>query len=198
MAARMLARLAPAALLLALLAGCNNPPPPEAYPELSWAHYPPIKLNVARIEVVKEYVPIDQAPHVETITPRTLVDSADRWARDRLQAVGESGVARFVIADASVVEVSLPVQKGLAYAFTNQQNRRYDAHGAVRLEIRNARGYVDGQVTAEASNTRSVGQDASQRELNQNWYLVVQGAMLDLNAELDRNIHAYLTRFLRP
>lgn len=192
-------RLAPAVLLMAVVAGCDNtPPPPEKFPELSFTQYPPIKLNVARVEVVKEFVPSDQPPHIETLTPRTLIDSTDRWARDRLRPVGDSGFARFIITDASLVEVPLKVEKGLAYSFTNQQSKRYDAHVAVRLEIHNARGFTDGEVTAAAANSRSVAQDISERERSETWYLIVERAMLDLNAELDRNISAHLTRFMVP
>ena len=188
-------RVIPALLLL--VAGRTTPPPPQKFPELSWSRLPPIALKVSQIEVVKAYVPSDQAPHVETLPPRTLIDSADRWARDRLQTGGGAGFARFIITDASMVEVALPVQTGIAYAFTTQQAKRYDAHVAARLEILDASGKLLGQVMAEASNSRSVPQEINQRQLNDTWYLIVEGAMVDLNAELDRNIHAYLGRFLR-
>ena len=184
--------------LLLVVAGCTTPPPAQKFPELSWSRLPPIVLKVSQIEVVKAYVPSDQAPHVEALPPRTLIESADRWARDRLQTGGGSGFARFIITDASMVEVALPVHTGLAYAFTTQQAKRYDAHVAARLEILDASGKLLGQVMAEASNSRSVPQDVSQRQLNETWYLIVEGAMVDLNSELDRNIHAHLGPFLRP
>lgn len=185
------------AALLLLMAGCSSTPPTQKFPELSWSRLPPITLTVSQVEVVKAYVPSDQAPHVETLPPRTLIDSADRWARDRLRVGGGAGFARFIITDASMVEVALPVQTGLAYTFTTQQSKRYDAHVAARLEILDASGKLLGQVTAEASNSRSIPQDASQRGINDTWYLIVEGAMIDLNAELDRNIHAHLGPFLR-
>lgn len=185
------------AALLLLMAGCSSTPPAQKFPELSWSRLPPITLTVSQVEVVKAYVPSDQAPHVETLPPRTLIDSADRWARDRLRVGGGAGFARFIITDASMVEVALPVQTGLAYTFTTQQSKRYDAHVAARLEILDASGKLLGQVTAEASNSRSIPQDASQRGINDTWYLIVEGAMIDLNAELDRNIHAHLGPFLR-
>lgn len=184
--------------LVLLAAGCAGPPPPQKFPELSWSRLPPIALKVGQIEVVKAYVPSDQAPHVETLPPRTLIDSADRWARDRLHAGGGSGFARFIITDANMVEVALPVHTGLAYAFTTQQAKRYDAHVAARLEILDASGKLLGHAVAEASNSRSVPQEVSQRQLNETWYLIVEGAMVDLNSELDRNVHAYLGAFLRP
>ena len=34
----------------------------------------------------------------------------------------------------------------------------------------------------------------SDSDVREAWYLIVQGAMLDLNAELDRNIRFYLPR----
>ena len=185
------------AALLLLMAGCSGTPPAQKFPELSWSRLPPITLKVSQVEVVKAYVPSDQAPHVETLPPRTLIDAADRWARDRLRVGGGAGFARFIITDASMVEVALPVQSGLAYAFTTQQAKRYDAHVAARLEILDASGKLLGQVMAEASNSRSIPQDASQRQINDTWYLIVEGAMIDLNAELDRNIRAHLGPFLR-
>lgn len=197
--ARYLPRLVPVFVFLAFLAGCNNaPPPPEKFPELSWTHLPPIKLDVVRLEVIKAYVPSDQPPHVETLAPRTLIDSADRWARDRIRPVGSSGWVSFIITDASLLEVPLLVKKGINYAFTNQVAKRYDAHVAVRLEIHNERGYMDGQVSAEASASREVSQEASEREIRETQYLVVQDAMLRLNTALETNTYSHLQRFIQP
>lgn len=197
--ARRISPLVPAILFSAFLAGCSNAPPPaEKFPELSWTHLPPIKLNVVRLEVIKAYVPSDQSPHLDTLAPRTLMDSADRWARDRLRPAGSSGWVSFIITNASLVEVRLPVKKGISYAFTNQVSTRYDAHVAVRLEIHNERGTVDGQVSAEASASREVTQEASDREISEAQYLVVQDAMLRLNTALEANIYSHLQPFIQP
>ncbi|MFI4986981.1 MAG: hypothetical protein ACHQF3_06050 [Alphaproteobacteria bacterium] len=196
MALRSLAGTAGAALALALLAGCGSSPPPEQFPELGWQHLPPIKLNVAKLEVVNEYQPRVTSPHVETLAPRSLLDSADRWARDRLKADGDEGYLRFVVTDASLVEAPLPLQQGLTQSLTNQQARRYTGHVAVRLELHNRRGYIDAQAMADATNSQTVPQDVADREVRQTWYLIVQGAMLDLNAELDRQVRFYMARYL--
>jgi hypothetical protein len=191
-------RLAPVAVLLVALAGCNTPPPTEPFPEIVWGQYPAYKFAGDHLEVVNAYVPSGQAPHLDTATPRTLIDSADRWAHDRLHPAGGAGWIALVVTDASVVEVPLEVQTGIAHTFDNQLNKRYDAHVAVRIEIHNARGYVDGQVTAEASSSRSVNQDSDQREISEAQYLVVQDAMLRLNQQLQTNIDAHLQSFLSP
>jgi len=175
-----------ALLLLALLAGCGGEPPPGKYPDLSWKHLPPIKLLVDKIEVVREYQPRLISPHVETLAPRGLLDSAAGWAKDRLVADGDEGTARFVIIDASLVETRA----------ASAQERRYLGHVAVRIEIRDEHGAVIGQAAAEASHTESVPRNASDSELREAWYLIVQGAMLDLNAELERSIRFYLSRFV--
>jgi hypothetical protein len=197
-ARRRIARLAAACAVLGLLAACDNTPPPEHFPEIRFASYPPIKLNAERLDVVREYAPSSNPPHIDTQAPRTLMDSAVQWAHDRLQPVGSSGWIRFVITDASLTEVPLQVKKGLSYSFTTQQDKRDDAHVAVRIEIHNARGYTDGEVTAEASASRTIAQDASQREIDEARFLVVQDAMLRLNSQLDVNIASHLHKFLAP
>jgi len=173
-------------LLLALVAGCGGKPPPGKYPELSWAHLPPLKLLVDKIEIAREYQPRLVSPHVETLSPRTLVDSAERWARDRLVADGDEGYARFVITDASLVEAQA----------ASRESRRYLGHVAVRIEIHDEHGAIIGQAAAEASHTESVAREVSDNDLRESWYLIVQGTMLDLNAELERSIRFYLSRFV--
>lgn len=189
-------RLLAASVLLALLAGCGGGPPPEKYPELTWKHLPPIKLKVEKIVVASEYELRVVSPHVETLAPRSLLASAERWASDRLKADGDEGYARFVVTDASIVEERMPAQQSLASGLSDQRDRRYTGHVAVRLEIHDRRGQVVGQTAAEATKTRTVPQEVKDSDVDEAWYLVVQGAMLDLNAELDRNIQFYLPRFV--
>jgi hypothetical protein len=185
-----------AVLLLLPLAGCNSPPPTENFPALSWNQYPPYKLVGDHVNIVNGYAPSGQNGHLDLSTPRTMLESADGWAQARIQAAGGAGWITFVVTDASVVEAPLGVKTGLLHAFDNQADKRYDAHVAVRIEIHNVSGAIDGSVTAEASSSRTVAQDSDAREIQEAQYLVVQDAMLRLNQQLQTNIDAHLERFI--
>ena len=186
-----------AAALAALLSGCGgSEPPPEKYPAFSWTHLPPIKLDVDKIVVAGAYTPSVVSPHVETLAPRSLLASAEDWARQRLEADGDEGTARFIVTDASIVEERLPPQESLASGASGERDRRYVGHIAVRLEIRDDTGTVVAETAAEGTRTRTLPQDVKDSDVDEAWYLIVQGTMLDLNAELERNIPFYLGRFL--
>jgi hypothetical protein len=173
------------------------------YPEIGWTMLPPIKLNVARLEIVKQYQPSNVRPHVDTAVPRSLLDAADRWARDRLHPVGSDGYAVFMIGEASILETPLDYDKGITSTFKNPAAARYDGHLAVRLEVHGGHatgggGVSDGAVTGEASATRTTARDANQDDIAQQQYLLVSDAMTELNRVLDGAIHQYLIQFIAP
>jgi hypothetical protein len=90
-------------LLLALaLAGCGGSQ--GEYPTLRYAYLPPIRLNVASIQVQQAYVPSGVAPDVSPLDPAQPVDALRQMAEDRLRAFGPAGHAVFVIQDASMVQ----------------------------------------------------------------------------------------------
>jgi hypothetical protein len=183
-------------LLVLPLAGCNSPPPPEAFPALSWSQYPPYKLAGDHVNIVNAYVQSGLNGHLDLTTPRTLLESADAWAQARIQPAGGAGWITFVVTDASVIEMPLEVKTGLLHAFDNQSDKRYDAHVAVRVEIHNVSGAIEGEVTAEASSSRTASQDSDAREIQEAQYLVVQDAMLRLNQQLQTNIDAHMEKFI--
>lgn len=184
--------------LVLALAGCNAaPPPPAPLPELTFGHLPPYELDVSVVAIDDAYQPPPDAGHVEGEMPVSPAVAAERWAHDRLRAVGRAGTARFVIREASVVAVPLPRQGGLAGAFTDQQTLRYDARLAVRLEVENMDLGQAGAVTAEASRSQTVAESAGPAERQRLQFALIEGLMGQLNAEFDRNIPRYLGAYLR-
>jgi hypothetical protein len=179
------------------LAGCNAAPPPERLPELTFGHLPPYELDVSVVTVDDTYQPPPGGGHVEGEMPVPPAVAAERWAHDRLRAVGRAGTARFAIREASVVAVPLPKAGGLTSAFTDQQTLRYDARVAVRLEVENMAQGASGVVTAEASRSQTVAEGASPAERRRLQFALVEGLMEQLNAELEKNIPAYLGPYLR-
>ena len=94
----------PALLGLLLLAACVDDTPTKYAKPISFADEPPIRLNVATIEVVDDYVPPRKLPNVEHAAPTPPYTAVRTWANERLKAVGRTGYARVLIEDAHITQ----------------------------------------------------------------------------------------------
>jgi len=83
------------------LAACGGPPP--SYPTLRYDYLPPIRLNVATVEVRQDFVPSGVAPDISPLDPAQPVDALRQMAADRLKPFGPAGRAVFVIQNASMI-----------------------------------------------------------------------------------------------
>lgn len=180
-----------------VLAGCNTPPPVAKFPDITYAHMAPIQLDVKRIEVVWAYAPPYAPPNVDHLFPTPPGKAAERWATDRLKAVGKEGYARFIIRDASVVETKLRKTGGVAGAFTTDQTARYDGVIDVELQVQDDLGQRDGKVSARATMTQTAPEDATINQTEQIWFDMTEAMMKQINAQLETAIHTHLQPFVR-
>ena len=184
-------RLAFAAVFL-VLAACETPLPPRPRAELSYAHLAALKMNVATVEVASDFTAPLKKPNVEHLLPITPEAAMKRWAGDRLRTGGGTGVARFTVRDASVVETPLAVKKGIVGAFTREQAERYTATVEGTLRIIDDRGFQRGTATARVSLSRTVAEDASLNEREMAWFRLVEDLMKSFDAEMERNVRRHL------
>ena len=175
---------------------CAVPAPSPAYPAITFSHLPPIRLNVAEIDVVEHYVPLHRAPNVEHNFPVTPLAAMRRWAVDRIEAAGATRRGRVIIEDARVVAVSLPIRKGLQGLFYKEQEIRYDATLEVRVEVRAERGYRDSYATARVTHSRTVPEEMTLSERGQLFFAMTEDLMQELNSVLEANIRQYMQRDL--
>ncbi|MBT5646246.1 MAG: hypothetical protein HOJ41_00155 [Rhodospirillaceae bacterium] len=180
-----------------LLTGCATEVQKPGFSQISFAHLQPISLNVARIEVENRYVSPATRPNVEHEFPVSPAAVASNWGRDRLRAVGQSGVARVVVRRASVVEVPLKRTTGVTGAFTRDQSERYDAIIDMMVELRDADGNV--RVTAEstAKRSRSVSENVSLIEREKIWFEMTETMMSDLNTALENQVRIHMKEWIR-
>lgn len=190
---RPMPRLAIVLFALAVTA-CTQTPPAARLPELGFAHLPPIRLDVGSIDVVQAYNPPMRAPNVEHQLPVSPATAAERWARDRLQAGGSRGVARFTVLDASVTERPLETKKGITGFFTTEPAERYEATLDVGLDILGPAGERLAQIEARANRVAAIAEDASLNQRQRAQFELVESLMHDLNAELERQIQRHLQR----
>jgi hypothetical protein len=173
---------------LAVLAACTTPPPQNAFPEITFAHESPIRLDVREVSVELAYKAPLTPPNVEHLFPARPGQAATRWARDRLVAAGPMRRARYIVREASVVESSLEQSEGLTGMFTTEQSERYDARIVVEMQIIGEDGRIEGSLTAKAERSRSVPEDISLNERERVWFKMTEDLMKELNAQLEQTI----------
>ena len=187
-------------VMATILGGCQSTPPASRFPDLTYAHRGVIRLDVARVEIADEYQEPLRPPNVDHLFPTPPERTMRRWASDRLAATGTQGrYARFVIQDAHVIETELPRTRGVRGAFTTDQTQRYDLSLKAAIEIREERGnFQTGFATAGVSRSRTVAENITVNEREKVWFEMLEQAMNELNAELERQIRTNMTRFLAP
>ena len=189
-----------AAATATALAGCQPAAVPlRPFPDPSFAQNGFIRLDVNEIEVVTAYRAPGIAPYVEQRFPITPERMMQRWAQERLQPTGGTlRRGRFVIEDASVRENEIARSGGLRAAFTTQQAFLYEGSLRATLEVFSASGENrDGFATATVTRSQSVTENASVADREYAAGNLLSGLMASFDAEMERQIRAYLGPFLR-
>ncbi|MDA0786919.1 MAG: hypothetical protein O3B37_11590 [Proteobacteria bacterium] len=189
-------RTALAGLSGLVLAGCTTPAPAPRYPELTFTHLPPIRLDAATLEIVDEFKSPFATPNVEHLMPVSPAVAIRRWAQDRLLPVGKAGRIVFTIADAGVVETSLAPTPGVRGVVTKDQSERYDARLLVRISVDGGDNRRRGDVSAEAMRSRTVPEGLSLNEREKIWFRMTEDLVTGMNGELEMAIRSFLQPFL--
>ena len=184
------------ALVIFSLASCQATAPTLVFPELTFQHMKSLSLNVAKLETMSSYKPPMSAPNVDHLFHTSPAGALGRWAEDRLRAVGKNGFARFTIIEASVTETRLEMKKGIIGALTKDQSERYDAVLEAKLEIYDDSGLSIGFARAKATRSVTVREDSSVNQREQAWFRLTEELVIDIDAELEKNISMYLSRWL--
>ena len=177
------------------LAACETPVSIQKLPELTYGHLPPLKLNVAKIEVVAQYQSPLREPNVEHLFPTPPLKALRRWASDRLRAVGRSGKARLFITDASAIKTSLRKKTGVVATFTKQQSDRYDLTVDTVLEVSD--GHRGGRVSARVTRFTTLREDITLNERDRAWFDMTEALVKDFDAEIEKNIRQVLADWVR-
>lgn len=192
----MMKKIALTLFALVALAACQSVPQ-QTLPELRYTHLDPLNLAVASVEVVSDFHAPMKAPNVEHTLPVSPEKAFRTWVGDRVNAVGEQFKARFVIKDASVVEVPLAMTKGLKGMFTTDQSERYDARLDVVVDIVDAAGASLGSATAQVTRSITVPEDASLNKRERILFETTEALMSDLNKTFEEKIRSYLGKYVR-
>ncbi len=179
-------------IITLFLSACS---PSAQLPEpvgLAYLATKPIHLNVARVEVVKQYKSSSTPPHVENDLPLPPVAMIQQWVQDRLLPVGKTGYAVVTIEEASVIEKPLKRTPGFKGMFTVDQSEQYDAKMSVKIEIFDDAGNAKNFAYARAQGSRTIGENFTLGQRRKVWIVMMEKIMNNLDEELDRNVRSYL------
>ena len=182
-------------LSVILLAACATPPPSPQFPQLTFTHVPPIRLDARRLTIVDDYKTAGRSD-VSQGMPVPPAVAVHQWANDRLVPAGNSGQIVVTITEASVIETALEKTKGVRGVVTTDQSERYDGRLAVKVEIRDTAARRGGDVSAVATRSRTVAENVSLNQRDKVWFEITESMIQDLDRELEKAIGQFLQPFV--
>ena len=192
-------RLASRPLMLGMLAlglvGCASPAPTETFAEMTFRHLPPIQLLVSDVKIEATGAPVTQAANISHLFPTPPDIAMRNWARDRLAARGASATATFTIVRADATSQKLQTDTGFTGLFKQELSDRYEVQVDAILTIVDPKTQRRGHVQAKAQHAATVREDWTLADRRRIMYELVEKTMAEFNAEMERNIRAYLRDF---
>lgn len=193
---RLTGRLVPVLMALFVLASCEATLPSQRLPELTYNHLQPLTFTVGAVDIAMDYKPPLAAPNVDHLFPVPPATALRRWGAGRLKTSGRDGVVRLIITDASVVETTLVLKKGLTGVFTKEPSERYEAKLEATLEIRDGSGTRVGFAQANVNRTVTVREDANINERDLARFRLTEQLVKDFDAEMEKNVRLHLRKWL--
>lgn len=184
-------------LVLFTLNACVTAGPQPSYPEITFSHLRPIKLNVAEIIYEPRYRPPILAPNIGHEFPTSPAKAVERWITDRLKAVGTAGQARIVVHQATGTESKLQVKKGLTGAFTTDQAWRYNVNVKVSIKAIEPNLKIATQATAVAQQSRTMPEDSSLSQREDVWFALTETVMRKFNTVFETQIRKDLAKLIK-
>jgi hypothetical protein len=167
--------LLPAVLLVALaLAACSSGPP-RVYAPLRYDYLLPLRLNVAELTIESHFVP-GGSSDLNPQDPSPLIPTLTQMARDRIQTVGTTGRAVFVIKDATLARTSDGIRGSMD----------------VEVDVYGGEGTRAGFAEARVSRSRSGGIDDMPSALYDMTKQLMDAMNIEFEYQVRRSLHDWL------
>ncbi len=156
--------------------GLRRPRGTHGFSPLRYNYLPPIRLNVASIDIQQRFYPSGMPPDITSLDPVHPVEALRSMAEDRLQALGTGGQAVFGITNASLT----------------QQDDVITCALAVELEIYPTPGIRSGFAQAIVSRQHTGSVD----DLRAALYDITKATMDAMNVEFEYQVRRNLAPWL--
>ncbi len=183
------------ALLIAVSA-CHptTPPPRLGKPQFSGAAF---QFDAMDIDIVQSSPASPSDVQSRYQFPTRLDSGMEQWIKDRIVLRGGENRLKLDIEEASVTEEKLPVTKGFAGLFKDEQSRRYKATLKVSLSLYTPdRPTSRAGVESEASRFITLSEDASVAQRQQAFNDLVISVLQQVDSELSHRIPQHFSEYL--
>lgn len=185
------------ALTAFALAACQEAPVSSSPASIHFGNKPPLRLNVASINIVENYRPPMKLPNVDHTLATPPIMALKQWAGQRFVAGGGQGSLEIAVEDASVIETPLQKKDGITGFFTDDQEARYDAHIKITLRVYDGVNTISvAEASAEAARWRTINEKATVAQRDAMFHAMLQDMMLQLDSESEARIRQYFGRFI--
>ena len=180
-----------------ILSACANQIPIEQFPEITFSHLRPFKIDTAKIVVKNQFRPPIKTPHIEHTLKMPPGKAMERWLKDRFQPIGSSGILSLIIKDATVTEEPLSIDKSLRGRLTKQQSVMYKMIANASLQIKDKTGKIMAIATASAERTLTAREDISLNDRDRLLLEMVGDLMDDFDDSIQPNIFSHFKPWLK-
>ncbi len=175
------------------LAACSTPPKRQQFPNITYEHLPPFRLDVATIGIIAA----DSDPNIEDVGgefPQAPRAALETWAQDRFQAVGNAGQGTITLLEAKAVNTPLPRSPALSAVDLSDQ---YELTFAVKIAVENPQLGRSAEANAKARRTQTIREDMTINQREGVLFSLLDQCLKDLNAEIEKLMPRYFSAFLR-
>lgn len=185
------------AVCVTLSACASAPEPVPSTKQLDYSSLGHIEMATQDVRIVNRAYKVPQgAPYVGHLFKPTLTDAINRWAGDRLQAVGTTGRTTVIIKDASVTRTKIDnPDTGIESWFTRNQGSKYIGRVEVEVQALTPDGTM-AVASANASHTVTLPEDPTSVEKYDAYVKLLDALMSDLNSGLEKAMHEHMDSFI--
>lgn len=180
-----------------VLAACSSDPAPLPPLQLDYNALGKIYLNTQDMRIINRAA---TAPHKPPFVgyqfKPTLDEAVNRWALDRVHAVGNAGHATVIVKEASVKELPLPALGGVEAWFTREQASKYIGRIEVEVTAQSPVNNASGYASAHATYAITLPENPTDAEKDTAYRQLLDGLMQDLNQKMEEALRQHMAHFL--
>ncbi len=155
----------------------------------------PTTIDANKLVVEMQRQPPSEYPHMAHRSPVSFEQAVNMWARSHfvLTGAGENTL-RVTVREADIVEMLLPVKKGIAGWFRKDQSAEYTANLEISVALIDANGQQQGSAEAKTMHSTTMPEGTTDTEKQALFLEMIKKAFANLDRELQPRIQQTIVR----